>query len=189
MPENALARPGATITFVDDRRHPARNIILAGFDQCGKTCVGREVARLLRRPFFDLPVELERRKRTLAQQLRIFRSEPSSSELELRLVTDVSYKRETVIALAGDTFEQPEARAELEVFSFITFLDPPFDVLWARLHDKPAAASGFAALGRDAVHALWRERRQQYERCELQLTYPWLTPSQAARLIVHCFYA
>jgi shikimate kinase len=174
---------------VDDRRHPARNIILTGFDQCGKTCVGREVARLLRRPFFDLPAEFERRQRALTQQLRIFRTEPNPAELALRLITDVSYKRETVIALAGDTFEHPEFRAELEVFSFIVFLDPPFDVLWARLHDKPTAASTFTSLGRDAVHALWRERRQQYERCELQLTHPWLTPSQAARLIVHCFYS
>jgi shikimate kinase len=174
---------------VDDRRHPARNILLTGFDQCGKTATGREVARQLRRHFVDFATELERRKRALVPQLRIFRSDPNPAELNARLVNDLSYKRETVIALAADTLETPDYRSELEVFSFIVFLDPPFDALWARLKDKPAAAATFVALGRDTVHALWHERRAQYERCELQLTNAWLTPAQAARLIVHCFYS
>lgn len=174
---------------MDDRRHPARNILLTGFDQCGKTAIGRELARQLRRPFVDFSVELERRKRALVPQLRLFRSEPNPGELSARLVNDLSYKRETVIALAGDTLENPDYREDLEVFSFIVFIDPPFEQLWARLKDSPAAAATYVALGRDAVHSLWHERRVQYERCELQLTSPWLTPAQAARLIVHCFYS
>lgn len=178
-----------TILNVDDRRHPARNILLTGFDQCGKTSIGRDLARQLRRPFIDFCAELERRKRSLAQQLRLFRSEPNPGELASRLVVDLSYKRETVIALAADTLEDPDNRAELEVFSFLVFIDPPFDLLWTRLKDNPAAAATYVALGRDTVHSLWHERRKQYEQCELQLTSPWLTPAQAARLIVHCFYS
>jgi shikimate kinase len=173
---------------VSDRRHPARNIILTGFDQCGKTAVGREVARRTRRPFVDVPAELACRRNSLAQKLRVFRSEPNPGELEARLITDLSYRRESIIALAPDTLENPDYRADLEIFSFIVFLDPPFDVLWSRLHDKPQAACALVALGRDAVHALWHERRRAYEMCSLQLTLPWLTPAQAAQLILHCFY-
>jgi shikimate kinase len=176
-------------TGVDDRRHPARNIILTGFNLCGKTSTGRELARILRRSFVDIPAELERRKRSIPQQLRALRGDNDPQEVEQRLIVDLSYKRETVIAVAADTLDNPDYRAELEVFSFIVFLDPPFDVLWSRLQAQPETAAALAGMGRDVVQALWQARRADYKRCELQLTHPWLSAVQSARLAVHCFFS
>jgi shikimate kinase len=176
-------------TGVDDRRHPARNIVLTGFNLCGKTSAGRELARILRRTCIDIPAEMDRRKRSIPQQLRAFRGEYDPHDVEQRLIVDLSYKRETIIAVGADTLDNPDYRAELEVFSFIVFIDPPFDVLWSRLQAKPESAPALAGMGRDVVHALWQSKRAGYERCELQLTHPWLTPMQLARLVVHCFFS
>lgn len=110
--------------------------------------MGREIARRTRRPFVDVPTELAVRRNSLTQKLRVFRSEPNPGELEARLITDLSYHRESIIALAADTLENPDCRADLEIFSFIVFLDPPFDVLWSRLQAcrrPPARSSPWAA--------------------------------------------
>ena len=171
---------------MSDGRHPGRNIIIAGFHQSGKTTVGREVARRMRRPFVDIPLEQERRLNRLGYQLRFLGREPNPHEIEARLILDLSYRRETIIALGSDTFDNPDFYEELRIFSYIVVLDPPFNTIWERM--QKLNKGEMKGLARDEALARWQAWRARLPKHELELTADGLSAAQAARLIAHCFY-
>jgi len=110
-----------------------RAVFLVGFMASGKTTVGEELARRLGWDFVDLDSAIEARERqTIAE---IFRD---SGESKFRIVeastlgelTD-ALARDTVIALGGGTFANPENRELLRQWPSI-FLEAPTEELWKR---------------------------------------------------------
>jgi len=170
---------------VSDNRHPGRNIVLTGFHLAGKTTVGRELARRMRRPLVDLPTEVERRQRSL---LSPFTRRPSDNEAERRIVSDIASRREVIIATGADTLLREWNADELRVFSFLVFLDPPFEMLCRRAQSKRFSHPALGPFSLDEAFQPWQERRQAYEHCDLQLTDGASTPELTARLVLHCFY-
>jgi len=84
--------------------------VLVGFRAAGKTTIGRELARLLRRPFLDLDREIERS--TGRSVARIFASdgEPAFRRLEARALRDLRARPAAVIATGGGVIERAESR-------------------------------------------------------------------------------
>jgi shikimate kinase len=169
-------------------RHPQRNIVITGFVKAGKTAVGRELARRMRRPFTDLPGEVARRQRLALSQLVGVGPRISPEVLEERLIADLAFRREVVAATGCDELTDQRVIEELRVFSFVVFLDPPFAELWRRIQQDPERSQQAEWNNRDKVLARWVDWRERYLHCDLQL----VTPSQHARhvasLILHCFY-
>ena len=125
----------------------------------GKTTVGREVARLTKRPFVDLDEELERRHGPIA---RIFeeRGEPEFRVLEAQLAAEVLGTDElAVVALGGGAVATEEIRGFLDLRAFTVWLQVSPDEAWARV------GGGERPLARDEgdFRRLHEERQALYE--------------------------
>jgi shikimate kinase len=169
------------------RRNQARNVVLCGYYGCGKTSAGWELARTMRRQFVDVPQELARRRRSSHVRVPFWSRPPEPDELEAQLVAELMKRRDLVVALSAESLDEPDVLEETLEFSYLVFLDPPLDVLYARLLQMPVHRDRVNALGRSGIEQQVYGLRGAFERCDLQLTVD-LPPARLATLIMHCFY-
>jgi shikimate kinase len=166
-------------------RHPQRNIVLTGFHGAGKSSVGLELSRRMRRPFIDVASELRRRRSRMRVLL------PSSAmdeeEAERALIADLSYRQETIIEVGVDVAARGDCFAELRDFSFIVFIDPPVEALLARMRSDRKFHQLLQADGIEEAYSQLAAVRPRLERCDFQLTGEY-TPQRSAALIIHSFY-
>jgi shikimate kinase len=171
---------------VSHRRSQSLNIALCGFHGCGKTSIGWELSRRMRRQFIDIPQELARRSRPLFMPVTRWGRQPTPEETEARLVLSLLDRQNLVIALGGESLDDPAVLVEAVQFSYLVYLDLPFETLFRRLEQMPAHRDEAVRLGREGLREQFELRRGHYERCDLQLTADG-TPAQVAALILHCF--
>ncbi len=123
-------------------------ICLAGFMGCGKTTVGRMLARQLAWRFVDLDTRIEEHTGLAISEMFDRMGEPEFRQIEReRLLHALGQAAElgqaTVLALGGGTFAQPENVELLRAFkaadaptgaagSVVIWLDCPVDVLLQR---------------------------------------------------------
>lgn len=86
-------------------------IYLTGFMGAGKSAVGRELARLLRRPFVDLDAAVEREAGASVAALFARRGEAAFRRLERKALLRAAKRPGAVVALGGGTLLDPRHRA------------------------------------------------------------------------------
>src|SRR6266487_4520979 len=140
--------------------HPLdRHVAIAGFMGAGKTTVGEEAARRLRRPFFDLDREIERRTGSTIAELFAGPGEPHFRSVEEDIAAELLAAREpSVLALGGGAVLSPATRAALRERAVTVLLDVDPETAWTRVEgaDRPLAQ------GKEAFLALLEERRPVY---------------------------
>ena len=111
----------------------ARAVFLVGFMGSGKSSVGKELARRLRWDFVDLDSRIEIREGHTIPDLFRDRGKHGFRLAETNALRDLteSLACDTVIALWGGTFAQPENRVLLQSWRSV-FLEAPLDELWHR---------------------------------------------------------
>lgn len=145
-------------------------VCLVGFMGAGKTTVGRSLAERMGWRFVDLDDRVEaRERRTIAH---IFRDSGESAfrqaeaEALLELLAEIGVGTNTVIALGGGAFVQPEnANAIRRSGIPVAFLDAPVD----ELRERCAAKGGVRPLFRNAdeFRRLYEDRRRSYMQADL----------------------
>jgi shikimate kinase len=172
---------------VNQRRSQSLNIALCGFYGCGKTSTGWELARRMRRHFVDVPQELARRSKPSLINVGFWgRNVATAEDAEPRLVAQLMDRRDLVVSLSAESLDDRFALSETTDFSYLVFLDPPFEQVYERLKTMPAHRERAERLGRFGMLEEFERRRPLYEHCDLQLTCADV-PSQLAGLILHCF--
>jgi shikimate kinase len=166
-------------------RNPQRNILLTGFYGSGLGLVGHELSRRMRRPLLDLSAELRRRR----SRLRVLLPAGAADErdAERSLLADLAYRQETVIEISVEAVEHGDYYDELNDLSFIVFVDPPFEALFAGTRNDRRLRDVLDAYGEEGLHARWQALRPRFERCDFQLTGTY-TAQRAAALIIHSFF-
>ena len=124
----------------------------------GKTVVGREVAALLERPFFDTDEEVERRHGPIA---RIFeeRGEEEFRRLEEDLVCELLCRPEpSVLALGGGAVRSERSRQHLRATALTVLIEVDVGTAWerARHSDRPLARD------EETFRRLFAERTELY---------------------------
>jgi len=114
---------------------------------CGKTAVGRALARRLGRPFVDADRELEKAAGLSIPRLFAARGEAYFRALETRIVRKLARRRGLVVALGGGAVLKRENVSVLRRSGTVVYLQAPFAVLWKR-----------GRRGR-AKRPLWSDRR------------------------------
>ncbi len=111
----------------------ARAVFLVGFMGSGKSSVGKELARRLNWNFVDLDSRIEIREGHTISELFRNRGEQGFRLAETNALRDLteSLACDTVVALGGGTFAQPENRELLQSWQSV-FLEAPLDELWRR---------------------------------------------------------
>ena len=113
-----------------------RAVCLVGFTASGKSSVGQELARRLDWDFVDLDARIESCERQSIPEIFRERGESGFRLAETGALRDLteSLQRDTVVALGGGAFAQPENRELLQPW-LSAFLETPLDELWQRSLD------------------------------------------------------
>ena len=92
---------------------PSTNIVITGFMGTGKSSVGREVARRLNRPFFDMDDEIQAQAGKSIPAIFAEDGEPAFRAIEARVCRALSRRRGIVIATGGGALVDPENRRRM----------------------------------------------------------------------------
>ena len=110
------------------------NIILCGFMGCGKTSVGRWLAKLMEREFCDLDQYIEAREGMTVSEIFAKYGEDGFRWRETQAVREIAEKKQQIIARGGGTvLAEKNVEAFHEKGGVIIFLDAPLAALQERL--------------------------------------------------------
>ena len=150
-----------------NRPHSKVNLVLIGYRGCGKSSVGRIIARRIGWDFLDTDELLERREgRTIAA---IFSAdgEPTFRELERRAVEQSLRGMHQVISVGGGAVLSQTNRDKLRPAGVCVWLTAPPEELHRRLQADPYTTTRRPALtaspGLEEVRRVLAERRPFYE--------------------------
>lgn len=163
--------------------------MLVGLPGAGKTVVGRRLAQLVGLPFLDFDEEIVKREGKTIPAIFASDGEGYFRRKERELTEEVAGTGAMVLSPGGGWIMQPGLVELVRPPSLLVHLAVSPEVAVDRIRRQPGTRpllTGADPLLR--LHALWRERRGQYERADLVVDTEGITEeevsSQIAALIV-----
>src|SRR5437773_1938360 len=156
-------------------------IYLVGFMGSGKTTVGRRLAKKLGWKFIDLDEEIERRARRTVADIFRENGEVRFRQLEHRSLKQVSSLKQSVIALGGGAFLDPENRALTEKTGLTVWLKVSFERVADRVKidgTRPKFTD------KEQAESLYQSRAPYYALAKLHIATDSGTPETVADEIV-----
>lgn len=147
LPDNTVKTVTAAI------RKKRQNIVLLGMPGCGKSTVGRRLAEMLHRPFYDTDAMIEEKHGSIPE---IFRTEGESAfrRYETEACAEAGKQTAAVIATGGGVVTRPENELPLRQNGVTVYLSRPLSEL---------ATAGRPLSRQAGVERLFRERKPLYE--------------------------
>lgn len=138
------------------------NIYLCGLIGSGKTSIGREVARRLRWPFFDVDQIMEKEAAKRIHDIVAEEGWVSYREKEYNISKRLSRKNHSVVAMAGGTVRYEWNMDVLKGTGVVIFLNARINTLVQRAisNDRPRV-NPVSNLKEDLT-LLWKEKRHLY---------------------------
>jgi shikimate kinase len=158
----------------------AERIFLCGAPGCGKTTVGRILARSLKRPFVDIDGMIVAREGRPIAQIFAESGEPVFRAIESSVLADVVEMPLAVIALGGGTLLASENRELIARSGQTVYLRASVPTLEARVTRGGAVRP---LLARTPVGTLLEERRSLYEDAQAVVDVDGLDASAVAAAI------
>lgn len=113
------------------------NIYLVGLMGAGKTTVGRQLAKKLRRPFFDSDHEIVERTGVPIPTIFEIEGEEGFRRREIQTIHDLTETNGLVLATGGGVVLKPENRERLHQTGWVVYLNVPPLMLHERTrHDR-----------------------------------------------------
>ncbi len=160
------------------------NLFLVGMPGCGKSTLGRLLAKRLNKPFYDADVELERRLGVTIPVIFELEGEPGFRDREEAVLADLVLQRNVILSTGGGVILRPSNRERLKQGGTVLYLHATPATLWERTrHSKHRpllqAPDPFArvqelyamrdALYRDVADAVVESDREQVSRLAQRL--------------------
>jgi shikimate kinase len=112
------------------------NLAFVGMPGCGKSTVGRQLARQLQMRFVDSDTEIERRIGMAIRDWFTEHGEESFRTIEAEVIDDLTQRSGTVLATGGGAVLRPENRERLHERTQVVYLRSTPEELFRRLrHD------------------------------------------------------
>ncbi len=157
-------------------------IYLVGFMGAGKTSIGSMLADLMRRPFIDLDVEIQRTEGRTIREIFQHAGESGFRQVERRELVRVASLAGIVVALGGGAFCSEENQRLVRSSGVSVWLDAPLDILLSRCV-KDGSRPLLAARGE--MEALLERRRAYYAEADFRIDTSNQAVEAIARIILH----
>ncbi len=133
-----------------------RNIVLIGMPGCGKTTVGKAVAKETDKVFIDTDDEIVKKAGMSIPEIFEQFGEKKFREIEAEVIKEVSAKQSAVIATGGGAVLNPENVSLLRENGITVFIDRPIDDL-VTTDDRPLSSN------RELLEKRYKERYGIYK--------------------------
>lgn len=136
--------------------HDKKNIVLIGMPGCGKTTIGKAVAKETNKNFIDTDDEIVRKTGMSIPDIFANLSEKKFREIESEVIKEVAALQSAVIATGGGAVLKPENISLLKENGLIVFIDRPLDDL-VTTDDRPLSSN------RELLEKRYKERYGIYK--------------------------
>ena len=149
-------------TNIDDRKNDEiyetlsrqmKNIVLVGMPGCGKSTVGKALAKRLSRPFFDADQEIVKRAGKSIPEIFQTEGEAGFRKIETEVLFDLCRQSGAVIATGGGAVTVPKNHGILRQNSLVVFLNRDIAVL---------PTNGRPLSEQNDLHEMFRQRLPLY---------------------------
>lgn len=147
----------------------------------GKTTVGRRLAKKLGWKFVDLDEEIERREGRSVPDIFKEHGEPHFRDLERLCLKDLSSWSNTVIALGGGAFIDPQNRDLVESSGLTVWLKLSFAKAVSRVRIDGTRPN---FMDQEKAERLYRTREPHYARAKLHVSTDEASPESVADEII-----
>jgi len=163
------------------------NLVITGFMGTGKTTVGKEVARLLGRTFYDFDCIIEQRMKSSIKDIFEKYGEGYFRDIESKIATEFVNKTDAVIATGGGTLLFNNNYSVLSQNGIIFCLTAKKDILIERLENsfgRPLLAGGTLS---ERIECLLNEREALYQKLPNPIDTSNLSIVEAACKIIEIY--
>lgn len=112
-----------------------KNIVLCGFMGCGKTTIGKQLAKITSMEYIDIDQYIEQQQNTTISEIFAQNGEGYFRELEHQACNELSAKKGCVISAGGGTLLFERNVEVLKQNSTVLLLDVPLSTIKSRLHN------------------------------------------------------
>jgi len=183
--EEAIA---AELVSLARSRMCGRTIALAGFMGVGKSSVGRLLAEVLDRPFYDTDSHVEAASGRAVDSF-FPEEEAEFRRLEAEAVAELVRRAPSVIALGGGALLQERTRRTLRESSLLVHLHVPWRELRDHIPSLVAARPLLRGRTTAEVHRLYLTRLATYREATLRVTVGRRGPAEAAAHVLRALGA
>lgn len=132
------------------------NVVLIGMPSCGKSTIGRALAKKLHKTFVDLDEEIEQRNKRTIKAIIQEDGEPAFRKMEEEIIAQYSVKNNYVIATGGGAIKSEQNRMRLAMNGIVFYVKRDLDALLVD-EARPLSSS------KEAIQRLYEERKTLYE--------------------------
>ncbi len=153
-----------TISFM-----PPKTIVLVGMMGCGKTSIGRRLAKRLELSFYDSDHEVEAAAGCPIKEILSVFGEEAFRSGEHRVISRLLDQETHVLATGGGSFMNNETRSLIKEKAISVWLKADLDTLVARVsrrNDRPMLIEGNQ---RETLEAFIAERYPVYEEADIHV--------------------
>lgn len=157
-----------------------KNIVLIGMPSCGKTTVGKLIAKKMGRELMDIDTMIEERTESEISKILESRGEEAFRDIESTVLLAAAPKNGIVIATGGGVVLRAENMAALRENGKIYFIDRPLEKL-TPTEDRPLSAT------KEALERIYNDRIYLYNKHSDVRIDADTTPEEIADKIIKDF--
>lgn len=136
-----------------------KNIVFIGMPGCGKTSIGREIAKRLSLSFYDVDEYIEKKTGKLIKEI-FLDGEAYFRKLESEAIKDISENCPCVISTGGGSVKIPDNMKALQKHSIIIFINRPVEKI---IKDIDIITRPLLADDINRLYKLYEERYNLYK--------------------------
>ena len=134
-----------------------QNIVLIGMPSCGKTTIGKELSKLLKRPFVDIDDEITKSNNITPRDIIEQQGENAFRDIETEIIKKFSKQQNLIISTGGGVVKREINIELLKENGIIVFLDRKLENLEVTT-DRPITSS------KDKLVKVFEERYPLYNK-------------------------